>query len=76
MADREYPPIIIAKRPGNISGNRARNIMSLCRLLHSRGNIDRTSVNPNRTLGVALFADYDLAAMDPNSEGWNDAKPV
>src|SRR5271170_7132464 len=41
--------------------------MRLCRLLHSRGNVDRAAIDADRALGVALLADDDIAAMHPDA---------
>jgi len=74
MADRDQPRFFAAQVSGDIPRNCARDIVCLCRFLHAGRDIDRGAVDPDGTLGVALLADHDFAAMDSDPEGRDDAK--
>lgn len=74
VANRQQPTVVLAKGFGDISRNNASDVVSFCRFLHSSRDIDRASVDADGPLRIALLADHHLAAMDPDPEGWNDAK--
>src|ERR1700751_2290620 len=66
LTDRDQTPLLIFQVLGDVTGNRARHIVRFCSLLHPRCDVDRSSVDPDRALRVALLADDDLAAVAPD----------
>ena len=74
MSDWQQPSVALAERLSDIAGDDAGNVVHLCRLLHPGRDIDCAAIDADGPLRIALLADHDLAAMDPDPEGWHDAK--
>ena len=62
------------QRLRHIPRDRARDAMRLGRFLHARGDVDRAAIDADRPLGVALFADDHVAAMDPDAKARDDTE--
>ena len=77
MPERKQLRLAVGKRVRDVAGYGAANTMRFRRFFHSCRDIDGTSVNPDRPLGIALLADDDLAAMHPNAEaGYHAELPL
>ena len=74
MSDRQQPSVPLAERFSDIAGHDAGNVVHLCRLLHPGRDIDCAAIDADGPLRIALLADHDLAAMDPDPERRNDAE--
>ena len=74
VTEREQLPLAVGERLCDVAGYHAGYIMGFCRFFHSCRDVDRTAVDPDRPLGVALLADDDLAAVHPDAEARHNAE--